>query len=177
MRIMIDVLFSCEQGMWLGMCVRNKLLVKFLRGHSTKLVVKNIDDNAMRKSMKKIFLLLLFIPFSLNAESIPVKDSLASLIESAVVETNFDVNISIETKDTIEIDKINGIGVCDPAAKNYVLKLQKAIISNIRTKRVFSMYGAYIRDSTNGKVRYLNTSSPKFSKIIKGCINLYVRVE
>ncbi len=161
--------------MSLEMCVRNEPFIKFSYSDPMRLTVKSIG--IVPRSIKKIVLLLVFIPFTLRAENIPVKESLANLIESAVVKTNFDINISRQTSSSLEIDKINGIGVCEPAAKDHVIRLQKTLIRNVSAKQVFSMYGAYIRSSTDGKVLYLDGSSPKFRKIIKGCINLYVRVK
>lgn len=131
----------------------------------------------MRIKMKIILVILTILPSATFADNVPIKESLAKLIENAVLETNLSINVVSQTESSVNINKINGVNVCMPEIKSQVLMLQKALFSNVNARRVYSMYEIDIRLSPKGKILHLNNSSSEFRKIIKGCINVYVAIE
>lgn len=77
---------------------------------------------------KTLLVLLLMTPYLAMASDRPAVDTrLAKMVEAVVGGTGFSsINISATTNDSVSIDKIDGLSVCDPASAAKVRKLQEA---------------------------------------------------
>jgi hypothetical protein len=122
--------------------------------------------------------LLLLLPAVVFAESIPVKETLAQLVEGAIRETGLSINVPPDqmTEKSINISTIDGVSVCDPKAKENVIALQKAFTANKNLRQTISIYGVYVRD-TDGDVKFLPSDSPNIKALIGECKYLYLSVK
>jgi len=125
--------------------------------------------------LRGLFLLLFSV--TTFAQDIVVKSSLADLVESAIKSVKVSVNIppANMTETSININKINGVSICDPGVKNEVIALQNEFSKSQSLRATISNYGAYTR-SREGELKYLSSDSPEFKKLISECKNLYVSV-
>ena len=126
----------------------------------------------------KAFLFLFLVSLQTFAQDIPVKKSLAGLLESAVTKSGIKINIvpDLMTPTSVNINMVNGIDVCNPNAKDMIIKLQNALLEHPDSYQIISIYGAYLRTSeSNFKV--LPEGSDELLKLLGECKNLYVRVK
>lgn len=122
-------------------------------------------------------LLLFLIPLTVLAQGIPVKESLAQLIEVAAKTTGLSFNVPPDhmTETSINISTIEGVSVCDPSAKKNVINLQRAFAQDSSLRQTISIYGVYSR-SRDGELKFLPGDSPEIKKLIGECKYLYVSV-
>lgn len=122
-------------------------------------------------------LVLLLLPCVVLAQGIPVKSTLAELVEDAARQTGLSINVppAHMTETTININTIEGINVCDPKARKNVIALQKAFSEHKNLRQTISVYGIYVR-SRDGQIKYLPGDSPKVKDFIGECKYLYVSV-
>ena len=111
------------------------------------------------------------------AEGIPVKETLAQLVEEAARTTGLSFNIPPDhmTETSINISTIENVSVCDASAKENVISLQKVFSQNKNIRQTISIYGVY-QKSRDGKLKYLPGDSPKVKELIGECKYLYVSV-
>lgn len=109
-------------------------------------------------------------------KDIKVDFALANMIEEVVRKTKFSINISDMTRKTINIDKIDGLDVCDPKAKEKVLSLQKAFNEHPNIYRNYSFYGVWVK-KPNGQFNYVSGDSAEYKKLINNCRNVYIAVK
>ena len=126
--------------------------------------------------MTKILIVFL-MSFAAFAQGVPVKESLAQLIEEAAIATNLSFNIPPDhmTETSINISSIGGASVCDPKQRENVISLQKEFIKHANFHQTISIYGVYV-NSRDGKLKFLPGDSPEAKKLIGECKYLYVSV-
>ena len=108
-------------------------------------------------------------------EGIPVKETLARMVEEVVAEVGYDINIPEMTRTSININKIDGLDVCAPEAREKVISLQTAFSKHKDIYRNYSIYAVYVRDEDGG-VHYLPGDSPKVKELIGDCNYVYTSV-
>ena len=125
---------------------------------------------------------LLFICASLastaaSAQGIAVDSRLAELVEKAVAATRVNVNVPprLMEADSLQIDKIDGLGVCEAAAKDKVLALQRAFAKSSALKSTISAFGVYVRQPS-GEVLFSSADAPEIQAQLGECRYLYVSV-
>lgn len=123
----------------------------------------------------RYFLIAIFFTGVSVAKDIPVKDELATMLEDIIVEVGFSVNISGMTETTVNINKINGVDVCDKEIKFEVLELQDAFNQHPNIRKTISTYSAYFKKEDGSVVR-TDRSSSKFVELVGDCKLLYVAV-
>ena len=130
-------------------------------------------ENRMKK-----YLLLLFFSAHVFAQDVAVKTSLADLIEYGVKESGVKINVipDLMTPTSLNINKVNGLDVCDTEAKKHVISLQSALLKHKNAHSILSVYGAYLR-TNESDFKYLPEGSPELVKLLGKCRNLYVSVE
>ena len=116
------------------------------------------------------------MPCVAYAQDIRVKETLAGLIEDTVDQTGYSINIPPNemSEKSVNINRINGISVCDPEIKQNVIELQKAFAKDQRLHQTISSYGVYL--NSKGSIKYLSGDNPKIKKLIGECKYLYVSV-
>lgn len=88
---------------------------------------------------------------------------------------NVSVSPNSMTPTSINIDKIDGVGLCDPKIKPQVEKLAKLFSKHRHIRNVISSYGVYVKKK-NGKVTYLPGTATQVQHLVGDCKNLYVSV-
>ena len=126
--------------------------------------------------MYKILILLTVSSLAFG-QGIHVKDSLATLLENAIVETGLNINIVPEdmTETSVNINTINNVSVCDPVAKNNVIALQSAFTKHSNLHQTISIYGVY--QNEGGNIKFLSGDNKKIKELIGECKYLYVSVQ
>jgi hypothetical protein len=109
------------------------------------------------------------------AEPPAVDSRLANAIEKAVVTTGIGININESTQDSVNIDKVNGRDVCDPAAADDVKRLQVAIDAQPHIRNNFGPAFYSVTD-LDGSHRTLSPSQLAAQGITKKCTGIYVSV-
>ena len=110
-----------------------------------------------------------------HSVDIKVDLALADMIEEVMRKTKFTINISDMAKKVVNIDKIDGLNVCNPKAKKKVLELQKAFNEHPNIYRNYSFYGVWIK-KTDGTFNYIPTDSAEYKKLVKSCHHIYISV-
>ncbi|HEY7639943.1 MAG TPA: hypothetical protein VH814_09480 [Steroidobacteraceae bacterium] len=116
--------------------------------------------------MERLLLLALLITSAASAADSPAVDSrLAIIVEGAVRATGLSINISQATLYSVNINKINGRSVCDPAAASEVKQLQDALNDQAGIKENYgpAYYSLTSPDGTRKVVSALNSSGRKGS--------------
>ena len=120
-------------------------------------------------------LLVLTSTVVVAGESPTVDSRLADLIERAVKETGFSINISGSTIYSVSINTINGVSVCDATSASNVKLLQDALNKQPNIKDNFGP--AYYSVTTpDGTRKFLAPEQLEKQGILKGCTNIYVSV-
>ncbi len=100
------------------------------------------------------------------------------MVKEVVAKSGME-NVSVSpnsiTPTSINIDKIDGVGLCDLAIKPKVEKLAKLFSKHRHIRNVISSYGVYVKKKS-GKVTYLPGTAPQVKHLVGDCKNLYVSV-
>jgi|SRR5690349_7622740 len=111
-----------------------------------------------------------------NAGGSPTVDTrLAIIVEGAVKATGQSINISQSTTYSVNINKINGKDVCDPATAAEVKRLQDALNDQPNIKENYGP-AYYSLTSPDGTRKVLSPEQLKTQGTLKGCTNIYVSV-
>ncbi len=127
--------------------------------------------------MKKLLVAFLALA-SVTAEaggSPMVNERLADIVEDAVKETGFSINISESTAYSVNINTINGRSVCDKAVLNDVKRFQDAVGKQPDVRNNFGP-AYYSTTAPDGKRTVSSPEQMIQTGVIKGCTNIYVRV-
>lgn len=131
----------------------------------------------MRFKLIKLILLLV-LPGIVFAQGVEVKKSLKTMVDNVVDKAGID-NIKISpngmTPTSLNIDQIDGVGLCDPAIRPKVEKLAKLFSKHRNIRTVISTYGVYVKKE-NGKVTFLPRTAEQVQHLVGNCKNLYVSV-
>ena len=114
-------------------------------------------------------------PQLLGADSQPVREDLASMVEEVVVQTGLSINVIESTRTSISINQVNGRSVCAPEARSDVEKLQLAFEAHPAIHRNIGPVLISITDRS-GKKNPGDRSELERAGILKGCPNVYVSV-
>jgi len=125
--------------------------------------------------MKKLAYLIIVFPFLSLANDIPVKTELAILLEESVKESGLNINVVNMTENSININRISGIDVCEPEAKDNVLALQKIFSKHKNFRMTISTYGVYVK-TKSGETKFLDGNNSKIKSKLGKCKYLYVSV-
>jgi len=79
------------------------------------------------------------------------------------------------TPTLLNLDQIDGVGLCDPAIRPKVEKLAKLFSKHRNIRTVIGTYGVYLKKE-NGKVTFLPRTAEQVQHLIGNCKNLYVSV-
>ena len=127
------------------------------------------------KNMRKLACFIIIFPILSFANDMPVKTELAVLLEESIKESGLSINVVNITEKSININRIEGIDVCAPAAKNNVQALQKIFTKHKDFRMTISIYGVYVK-TKSGKMKFLDGKNPKIKSKLGKCKYLYVSV-
>lgn len=105
----------------------------------------------------------------------PVKDELADMVEQVVVSTGLSINISQQSRTSVNINKVNGLDVCSNEASNDVLTLQQAFDQH---PNIYKNIGPRLVSiaSEDGKKTIGSLDALKAQGAVDGCPNIYISV-
>jgi len=126
--------------------------------------------------MNRFLLAALLMSSVASATDSPALDTrLAVIVEAAVRATGLSINISQTTTYSVNIDKIDGKNVCDPAAASEVKRFQDALNDQPNIKENYGP--AYFSlTSLDGTRKVVAPEQLKKQGTLKGCTNIYVSV-
>ena len=114
-------------------------------------------------------------PLLSRADSKPVRDDLATMVEEVSAQTGLSINISDSTRTSVNINEVNGRSVCLPEARADAEKLQQAFDAHQSIYRNIGPVLITITDRT-GKKTLGDRARLEQEGILKGCPNIYVSV-
>jgi hypothetical protein len=111
-----------------------------------------------------------------QAQSPAVATKLAEIVERVVTATGISINIAESDTTSVNIDKVNGRGVCSKRAEKDVRVLQAAFDAQPDIYQNYSIYMIRITNPDGSRVTG-DFAALRAKGVFKGdCINLYISV-
>jgi hypothetical protein len=131
----------------------------------------------MRPLRTAIFAVLFAVasPLLVFADSQPVREDLATMVEEVGAQTGLSFNIGASTPTSVNINQVNGRSVCSAEARADVERLQRAFDAH---RSIYKNIGPVLITITDRSGKKTSGDRAKLEKdgILKGCPNIYVSV-
>jgi len=134
---------------------------------------KHTDDSKNGKTSESVEDVIVKPYGEING--IPVDFRLADMVEEVLKKTNLKINISAMTEKTLEINKVNGVDVCNIRSKERVLKLQKFFVAQRNIYKNESIYSSWVKKE-NGNFTYVSEKNMRRKGLKNACKTVYISV-